>query len=343
MQSSFSEDVAMSKPSGRAGSSRDVLDELDRRIVAALQVDGRAPWRHIAEVLDESERSVTRRGNHLLATNRVRISTLGGHNAAVLVRAECAIASVRATATALAQRPDCVFAYALSGTPQCVAEIRVSTAHLPALLLDELPAVVGLVRLQADPLLRVLRSVRQWRPAILTPAQVAALDAPPYGVQQPDGSDPPPLSPTDQAITRALAEDGRASVTAIARSAGISESTARRRLEWLQTNGRLWSRAVVEPALLGFPFEAMLWIRVQPGRLETFTEHLLSDPCVRQAAAIAGEFDIAVNVAVRDQASLYAMVGGGPWREMVQSVQISVVLQAMKRSGVRMPLGGLGN
>ena len=99
---------------------------------------------------------------------------------------------------------------------------------------------------------------------------------------------------------------------------------------------------MVEPALLGFPLEAMLWIRVQPGRLETFTKHLLGDPCVRQAMAIAGEFDVAVNVAVRDQASLYAMVGGGPWREMVQSVQISVVLQAMKRSGVRMPLGGLG-
>ena len=189
MQSSSGRMRSVNQPSGHAGSP---LDELDRRIVAALQVDGRAAWRHIAEVLGESERSVTRRGNHLFAANRVRISTLGGHNAAVLVRAECAIASVRATATALAQRPDCVFAYALSGTPQCVAEIRVSTAHLPTLLLDELPAVVGLVRVQADPLLRSLRSVRQWRPAILTPVQVAALEAPPYGVQQPDGSEPPP-------------------------------------------------------------------------------------------------------------------------------------------------------
>ncbi|WP_193608416.1 Lrp/AsnC family transcriptional regulator [Nocardioides lijunqiniae] len=319
------------------------LDDLDRRIVAALQVDGRASWHRIATVLDESERSVTRRGNALLAEHRVRISTLGGHNAAVLVRAECALGSVRATATALAQRADCVFSYALSGTPQCVAEIRVSTAHLPGVVLDELPAVVGLVRVQADPVLRVLRSVRRWRPAILTPAQVAALEAPPHGVQQPDGSEPPRLSPTDRALTRALAEDGRASVTALARSAGISESTARRRLEWLQTNGHLWSRAVVEPALLGFPFEALLWIRVRPGRLEDFTEHLLADPCVRQATAIAGEFDLVVDVAVRDQASLYAKVGGGPWRDMVQSVQVSVVLQAMKRSGVRVPLGGPGH
>lgn len=315
------------------------LDDLDRRIVAALQIDGRATWHRIAEVLGEPERTVTRRGNDLLAGNRVRISTLGGHNAAVLVRAECTTGAVRMTATALAQRADCVFAYALTGTVQCVAEIRVSTASLPQLVLDELPATPGLIRAQADPVLRVLRSVRQWRPPILTAAQVAALEVPPYGVQQPDGSDPAPLSSTDRAITRVLAEDGRASVTAIARGAGISESTARRRLEWLQSNGLIWSRTVVEPGLLGFPLEAMLWIRVLPGYLDAFAEHLLAEPNVRQAVAIAGEFDLAVNVAVKDQASLYALVGSGRWREMVQSVEVSVVLQAMKRSGVRVPLG----
>jgi Lrp/AsnC family transcriptional regulator for asnA, asnC and gidA len=318
------------------------FDDLDRRIVAALQVDGRATWRRIAEVLEESERTVTRRGTELLATHRVRISTLGGHNAAVLVRAECAVGSVRATATALAHRQDCVFSYALSGAVDCAAEIRVSTANLPALVLDELPATVGLVRAHTDPVLRVVRAVRQWRPAILTPAQVAALEAPPYGIQQPDGSEPEPLSATDRSVVRVLAEDGRASVTAIARAAGISESTARRRLEWLQANGHLWSRAVVEPALLGFPLEAMLWIRVLPGRLDAFAEMLAAEPRVREAAAIAGEFDLAVNVAVEDQAALYRLVADGPLRDMVQSVEVSVVLQAMKRSGVRLPLGGLG-
>jgi DNA-binding Lrp family transcriptional regulator len=313
------------------------LDDLDRRIVAALQVDGRAPWSRIAEVLGESERTVMRRGAELIAKNVVRISALFGPNAAVLVRAECAIGAVRTTATALAQRPDCVFAYALTGTIECVAEIRVSTADLPALVLDELPATVGLVRAQADPILRVLRSVRQWRPPILNPAQIAALEAPPHGVQQPNTDEPPLLSPTDRTIVRVLAEDGRASLATIALRAGTSESTARRRLEWLQNNGHLWSRAVVEPKHLGYPVEAILWIRVLPGRLESFTAQLVADPHVREAIAIAGEFDLAVNVAVPDQAALYGLIGGS-WRSQVQSVQVSLVLQAMKRSGVRVPL-----
>lgn len=315
------------------------LDELDRKIAAAMQVDGRVSWRRIAEVLDEPERTITRRGTDLLAQHRIQISSLGGHNAAVMLRAECAVGAVRSTATALAQRPDCVFAYALTGTIDCVAEIRVSTAHLPRLVLDELPATIGLARAHADPVLRILRSVRQWRPPILTPAQITALEVPPFGLQQPDGSEPERLGPIDRAITQVLRHNGRASITEISRGAGVSESTARRRLEWLLVNGHIWSRAVVEPALLGFPFEAMIWVRVLPGRLDTFVEHVLAEPRVRQMSALAGEYDLAINVAVADQASLYELIDTPPWRQMVQSRQISVILEALKRSGVRLPLG----
>lgn len=322
-----------SRPSG----APEPLDPLDRKIVAALQVDGRAPWHRIAEVLDESERTVTRRGTALLASNVVRVSTLSGHNSAVLVRAECALGSVRSTATALSQRSDCVYAYALSGASDVVAEIRVGTSGLAGLVLDELPATIGLVRAHTDPVLRVLQSVRQWRPPILTPHQVASLEVPPFGVQQPSAQDQAPLSANDRAITRSLGEDGRATVTTLARQAGISESTARRRLEWLQANGHLWSRAVVEPAHLGYPVEAMLWIRLLPGQMEAFSAKVVGNPHVREAIALAGEFDLAVNVAVPDQATLFDLVSGS-WRSLVQTAQVSVVLQAMKRSGLRTPL-----
>ncbi|MCM3846756.1 Lrp/AsnC family transcriptional regulator [Pseudonocardia sp. DR1-2] len=316
------------------------LDDLDRLIVAALQVDGRAPWRRVAEVIGEPERTVTRRGTELLVSGAVRISALGGHNAAVVVRAECATGAVRAAVTALAHRRDCVYAYALTGPVEAVAEIRVTNANLPALVLDELPATVGLLRARVEPVLRVLRSVRQWRPDILTPVQIAGLEAPPHGVQQPDGSEPAPLSAVDRSVLRVLADDGRAGITAIARAAGISESTARRRLDWLLVEGHVWPRAVVEPTLLGYPLEAILWVRVLPDRFDDVAAHLLAEPAVRQATAVAGEFDLVVDVAVRDQADLYDLLSAPRWREMVQTVEVSVVLQAMKRSGLRVPAGG---
>jgi DNA-binding Lrp family transcriptional regulator len=52
-------------------SSPPLLDELDRRIVGALQIDGRASWRRIAEVLGEPERTIARRGSALASGFRV--------------------------------------------------------------------------------------------------------------------------------------------------------------------------------------------------------------------------------------------------------------------------------
>jgi Lrp/AsnC family transcriptional regulator for asnA, asnC and gidA len=124
----------------------------------------------------------------------------------------------------------------------------------------------------------------------------------------------------------------------VARAVGVTEATARRRLDWLQRNGHLWSRAVVEPSALGFPMEAVLWIRVRPEHADGFSQLLMAEPRVREACSVAGDFDLMVNVAVEDQAALYEMIGSGPWREKAQHVEVSVVLDAMKRSGVRLPL-----
>ena len=50
------------------------LDALDRQIVAALVRNGRAPWRLIAEVLGQQERTVARRGNKLLESGAIGIN-----------------------------------------------------------------------------------------------------------------------------------------------------------------------------------------------------------------------------------------------------------------------------
>lgn len=52
------------------------LDALDRRIAAALQIDGRASWRRIASALGEPERKVARRGLRLLESGRVSVTGL---------------------------------------------------------------------------------------------------------------------------------------------------------------------------------------------------------------------------------------------------------------------------
>ena len=71
------------------------MDALDRRIAAALQLNGRATWREVARVLGTSESTVARRGRQLLDSGLVRVT--GQPDAArvglgnpVLVQLNCA-------------------------------------------------------------------------------------------------------------------------------------------------------------------------------------------------------------------------------------------------------------
>ena len=52
------------------------LSDLHLRIIAALQVDGRAPWSRIADALGEPERTVARYGVELLERGVVTVAAV---------------------------------------------------------------------------------------------------------------------------------------------------------------------------------------------------------------------------------------------------------------------------
>lgn len=149
------------------------LDELEQRIVAALQVDGRAPWRKVAAVLGEPERTVARHGADLLASGVVAVVGLRMWPASALLRLECSPGTSRVAAEALAQRRDSTFSYLMTGGADCVAELAVDPEELGGILATEVPATVGLVRAVSYPVLRYFRTGRGWRSGLLTDVQVA--------------------------------------------------------------------------------------------------------------------------------------------------------------------------
>jgi hypothetical protein len=61
------------------------------------------------------------------------------------------------------------------------------------------------------------------------------------------------LPAAERSMLRALAEDGRRANEDLARLAGVSVATVRRRLDALRRESSLFVRTVVEPALLGLP------------------------------------------------------------------------------------------
>src|SRR5207249_8810987 len=86
------------------------IDDLDRGLVHALQLDGRAPFSKIAEVLGVSENTVARRYRRLRSGGLLRV--VGTTNGYLLgytswtIRIRCTPDAAAPIAAALARRPD---------------------------------------------------------------------------------------------------------------------------------------------------------------------------------------------------------------------------------------------
>lgn len=309
------------------------LDPLDRRIVGALQVDGRASWRSIAEALGEAERTVTRRGSRLLEDGIVRVIGIHMRGSGVIARAQSAPGMLRVGTQAWAARPDSTFVHLLTGVAGAVAEIHCPSSRLTALVVDELPGTPGVTWCTASPIVHYYKTVHDWQPGILTEAETAMLRPEAYP-GTPVSNEGGGLSTVDQTLLRALGDDGRQTYDELARAARVSESTARRRVEALRAGGRLFVRAVVDPAVLGLPVRALLWLRTSPVRTVEVGEALARSPYVRYVSGLLGEFQLLVEVTVPTLDALQEVITTSDWAGRVESMETSLVIETLKSSQV---------
>lgn len=182
------------------------------------------------------------------------------------------------------------------------------------------------------PVLRYFRTIRGWRPEILSKDRAESLRT---GLSADSGvlEARQELNRQDTELVEALCADGRMSYEALGRRVGISEATARRRSEWLLANNQVQLRTVVEPAAFGLAVEALLWIRASPQHVEQLGKGLAELPMIRYAAAIAGDYQIIADVTVEDMSSLYRFITGSDWAQYAAGVDVSVLLDARKRGG----------
>lgn len=309
-----------------AANSLKQVESLDRRLLHALQLDGRAPFAKIAEVLQTSEHTVARRYRALKergikvigVPNRFRL----GHHAWTL-RLRCTPDAGPTLAAALAKRPDTHYVHLMSGGTEISCMQQVRTAD--ELLLDRLPR--RLVDVSAHAILQGFTAPQAWRGFhCLTPAEVEAL--------RPEPTQTPPTEPNeiDEALFQTLKADGRASYATLAQATRTSESTARRRVEQLWKSGVLDIQLDADPAQLGFPVQARLWMSVKPKALKKVGEALASHPEVYFAAATTGPRNLVAAVATTTTGELYRYlterIGGLPG---VNDVETAPVLRTLKR------------
>ena len=111
----------------------------------------------------------------------------------------------------------------------------------------------------------------------------------------------------DLAILRLLAEDARLSARAIAREVGMSPGAISERIDRLQTRGVITGYcATISMAALGYPIRALIGLQVSHGAavFSEVVDLLMEVPQVGRVQVVTGEWDLLVEVQVRDHDDL---------------------------------------
>jgi Lrp/AsnC family transcriptional regulator, regulator for asnA, asnC and gidA len=106
----------------------------------------------------------------------------------------------------------------------------------------------------------------------------------------------------DRRVIAALQSEGRRAFRSIAEEVGVSESVVRYRVQRLEKAGILQVVGIADPLKIGFDLMAMVGVRVTPGSIAEVCAALESLPETSYVAAVAGQYDIFVEVVCRDTA-----------------------------------------
>ena len=286
------------------------FDELDRQLLQALQLNGRAPFSRIAEVLGVSDQTIARRYSRLRSAGSLRV--LGMTDPVVLgevawfVRVHCAPDVAGSVAEALARREDTSWVSLTSGGTEIACVARAGAEEdSNALLLQKLPHTPRVLGVTAQCILHTFFGGAKGlvnKQRHLTPEQIEAIavSRPPAGVV-----DPGPLTEADQRMLAVLATDGRAGFAELAQASGTSQSTVRRRLSELSDSGLLYLDLEFDRRILDLDTRAMLWLSVSPANLVAVGEAMAEHREVAFCAAVSGQSNLAASVVCSGVRALY--------------------------------------
>lgn len=314
----------------------------------ALQINGRASWKQIAQALGASESTVTRRGQQLLNNRVVAVTGVLDHlrcglGISVYMRFRARPGRALAVAESLAEQSTPRFVTITTGSFDVAAEVVVKSHRDVMTVLGELEGIDDVVDSESIVVIRKFSAFEEWDPGAFGESATSILRS---GGAVTDYAhrewvEPEQLTAQEFAIANVLAADGRATYTAIAARTGISESTAARRLESLVRRGCIRFRTVFEAPVIGFDLEFLLWLTVEPGRIDEVGEQLAKKRSTRYVSAATGRHNLILQGVLPSYGDLYRytthVIGELPG---VVSADLTLQVRTLKRAWVSIDADG---
>lgn len=151
------------------------------------------------------------------------------------------------------------------------------------------------------------------------------------------------LDRLDRAILRALQEDGRLTIQALADRIGLSPTPCRRRVQMMEEAGVIRGyRAVLDPASVGAPLKLYAFVKLVQrtnAHLDAFEAAVRANPEILSCELVTGVHDYLLSIRLPSidhyDAFLRRVLAGIP---SVAEISSSIVVSAVKDAGGPVPL-----
>ncbi len=315
------------------------LDEFDWQVLQALQLDGRASFRLIGQVLGVSENTVARRYRNLctlgLRTVARAVPARLGHTEWIM-RIQVTPDAATSLAQSLARLPETVYvSIGGAGTEIHCGITAPATGEDDAPLLSSLHRMNRVTGINAHCLLHVATVIPRSGPPSSAPSPPTSTPPwhPPRTARRNRTPSPRP-DEADRSLIAALADSARATYPQLAAATGLASSTAKRRLDRLLAEGIVLICTEFPPRRLGYRLMSYLWLRVDPARLDHVGTALAGHTPIHFAAAVTGPHNMVAAAITRNTSDLYRYLAEhvGPLPG-VQYVETAPALRQVKRLG----------
>lgn len=281
-----------------------LIDELDLRLIHALQTRARIPWTTLAGILRVDAATLMRRWRRLVDHGYVYVTALIPLQASKLALAFVEIACQPVHAVALAEE---------LAKDHGVVSIDLTASGrtmLVTLIGHDLDAIsnwtmtLGLdprvVALQTHHVSELVTDASLWRPKALSQTEELAVRAWPPRNTATTNLALPELA----TLLELLSQDIRAPIAALAEGSGLSRRRVSESLNAMTASGELVVRIDVARRLTPFPVFAYYFLKGQPSTLGQVATQLSRIPEIRMAARTVGRASLITSFWLRSLTDL---------------------------------------
>ena len=289
------------------------VDELDLRIVHALQINPRAPWSLVASAAGADRTTVLRRWRRMEEAGAAWICCYPmltpGHALAV-VEVSCVHGRALQVAAQVAADPHAVTVNVCTGN--CDLGVEVFTRDQrdqSRYVLERLAAVDGIRETRTHHAAAYYAEASRWRLGLLNAAaerRLAVATGRLEGVDLAAAGQGTAITDAHREVAALLADDPRMPEATLAERLGVSRATAHRRLAGLLA-AQPFMRCELAQSLTPWPVTAMFFLRCPADKVDVTAQALTRLREVRAVIATVGPHNLCFTVWVPSVSHVYRL------------------------------------